>query len=170
MKTSTLAPAVLGLVLLAAGPARPQAPAVAVNIVKYDGLRAAVLQHRGKVVVVDFWADTCLPCKQNMPHLVELCRKHAAQGLALITVSLDEVQKDPAIKGKLERFLTKQNATFTNLLLDEPVGLWQQRLRFDSIPTVFVFDRRGRWVQFTGDTFDPAAIDRLVGELLMERP
>ncbi len=61
-------------------------------------------------------------------------------------------------------------ASLTRLLLDEPVGQWQQRLRFDSIPTVFVFDRRGRWVQFTGDTFDPAAIDRLVGELLMEQP
>src|SRR4051794_24146029 len=170
MKLRTLALPALGLILLIGAPARPQEKKVEVAVVNYDGLKDAVLKQRGKVVVVDFWADFCIPCKKNMPHLVDLFQKNVDKGLAVITVSIDPIKEDPAVKGKLEKFLMSKNATFTsNLLLDEPVEQWQKVLRFESVPTVYVFDRRGKWVQFTDENYDPERIDRLVAELLNER-
>jgi thiol-disulfide isomerase/thioredoxin len=172
MKTWNSLLVAVALALPATAPARGQDKKVEVTVVSYAGLKEAVLKQRGSVVVVDFWADFCVPCKQNMPHLVELYNKHAKDGLAVITVSIDDVKKDPAVKGKLEKFLTARNATFTrNLLLDVPAEFWQKKtLRFESVPTVFVFDRRGRWELFTDDRFDPEVIDRRVAELLKEKP
>ena len=46
--------------------------AATVQVVKYDGLSALIKQQRGKVVVVDFWADFCIPCKREFPKLVAL--------------------------------------------------------------------------------------------------
>src|SRR5205823_187359 len=80
--------ALLGaLGLLAQGTARTQekgAAAVDLKVVKYEGLTEAIQQNRGKVVIVDFWSDTCVPCKRAMPHLVELYNKHKKDGLTAI--------------------------------------------------------------------------------------
>src|SRR5436305_13943935 len=111
-------PAVLlfGVLLAARGAA--QDDAVTLKVVKYDALKEEVLRHRGKVLVVDLWQDSCIPCKRNMPDLVKLAQTNAAKGLAVFTVSVDDVREDPAVKDRLLKFLTKQNATFTNLLVD----------------------------------------------------
>src|SRR4051812_28946432 len=110
----------LGVLLLTtAAELGAQEQKIKVDVVKYDGLKEAVLRQRGKVVVVDFWADTCIPCKRNMPHLVELANEYRDKGLAVITVSIDQVKEDPDVKERLEKFLTRIKATtFTNLLLD----------------------------------------------------
>jgi thiol-disulfide isomerase/thioredoxin len=158
---------VLTLILAAATQVNAQEN-IKVNVVKYDGLKEVVLRHRGKVVVVDFWADYCVPCKKNMPHLVELAQKYNGKGLAVVTVSIDDIKNDPAVKGKLEKFLERVKAhSLTNLLLDEPPPVFEQKLHFKSVPTVFVFDRRGQWVQFT-DEVDPHEIDKLVTTLINE--
>jgi hypothetical protein len=71
-------------------------------------------------------------------------QKYAAKGLVAISVSLDE--KDE--RDKAEQFLVKNNAAFTNLWLDEPIEVWTKKFGVDNLPCVFVFDRRGKWVQF----------------------
>ena len=144
-----------------------QEDAVALKVVKYDGLKEEVVRQRGKVVVVDFWQDTCLPCKRNMPGLLKLARDYAAKGLAVVTVSVDDLQADPEVKDRLLKFLKKQNAVVPNLLLDEPRSVWEPKLRFRTVPTVFVFDRKGQWVQFTDDV-DPEKVHEMVLSLLNE--
>jgi thiol-disulfide isomerase/thioredoxin len=79
------------------------APRVEVEVVKYDGLGAKVRQHKGKVVVVDFWATWCQPCKKEFPHLVELSQKHAADGLVAVSVSVDNLDKQEAVR-KFDEF------------------------------------------------------------------
>src|SRR5437764_1022602 len=82
----------LGVLLLVPGAARPQekaGPGIDRKVVKYDALAALILENRGKVVIVDFWADTCPPCKRAMPHLVQTYHKHRKDGLVAITVSVD---------------------------------------------------------------------------------
>src|SRR3954466_14751176 len=69
-------------------------PPVAVKVVRYDGLTDLVKQNKGKVVVVDFWADYCVPCKREFPKLVALHEKHAKAGLVAVSVSLDELSED----------------------------------------------------------------------------
>src|SRR5258707_8778579 len=103
-------------------------PPVAVQVVKYDGLSTLIKQQRGKVVVVDFWADFCIPCKREFPHLVALHNQYKNDGLVAVSVALDN-PSDAKAQAAVLKFLEKQNAGgLTNLHLDEAAELWQQKL------------------------------------------
>jgi thioredoxin-like negative regulator of GroEL len=140
--------------------------AVTVKVVKYAELAKAIRQNAGKVVVVDFWSDTCIPCKKNFPHLVEMSRKYAGQGLVVISVSVDPNPQTKETQETALAFLRARQATFTNLLLDEPEAFWAERLGVQSLPCVFVFNRDGKWRKFTGEDAKPEDVDKLVAEWL----
>lgn len=149
----------------AADPPKAEAK-VTVKVVKYEGLTELIKQNRGKVTVVDFWADYCIPCKREFPKLVALNQKHAKDNFAAVSVSLDDLSEDGA-KDKVQKFLDKQQANFTNLILDEKPEVWQAKLKIDGPPLVFVFDRDGKLEQkFAGESVDYAKVEKLVGELL----
>src|SRR5262245_34622582 len=84
-------------------------------------------------------------------------RKYGKDGLVAISVNLDPLKDDEGkpneaeVKGTALRFLKSAAATTINLLLDEPQDVWQQKLRIVAVPTVFVFNREGKWVQFKSD-------------------
>jgi thiol-disulfide isomerase/thioredoxin len=166
--------AVLGaLGLLAQGTARTQekgAAAVDLKVVKYEGLTEAIQQNRGKVIVVDFWSNDCLPCKKAMPHLVELYHKHKKDGLAAITVAVDLAwgNYNPTVHDSLLKFLKKQGAVFPNLVLDTSKQVLQDKLRVAAVPSVYVFNRAGKWTQFA-EGINPEELDALVKKLLAEK-
>jgi thiol-disulfide isomerase/thioredoxin len=166
----------LPALLVAAGrPAAPTqekagGPAVDVRVVKYDGLCDAVRRLQGKVVLVDFWSSTCVPCKKEFPHVLDLQRRYAGEGFVVLSVAipLDEDTPLETERGQVLKFLQQQNATITNLLLDEPVDVWQGRLRFTEVPAVYVFNRAGKWYQFK-DEVNYDDIDKLVDQLVKEK-
>lgn len=139
---------------------------VTLRVAKYDVLKDEILKNRGKVVLIDLWGDFCTPCKKAFPHTVELSRKFGDKGLAVISVALDETEKKDAVL----RFLKKQNATFTNILLDEPIEFWQKKFRTDAVPCMYVFSRQGKWTQLTGEDLEGTQkLDRLIEELIAEK-
>jgi thiol-disulfide isomerase/thioredoxin len=153
-------------ILVAASAVADPPTAVAVKVVKYDGLVDLLKQNRGKVVVVDFWADYCVPCKREFPNLVALHAKHSKGGLVAVSVSLDDLSEDGA-KDKVVKFLEKQTATMTNLILDEKPDVWQAKLKIDGPPLVMVFNKKGELEQkFVDKDVDYAVIGKLVAELL----
>ncbi len=158
------------LTLSAAAPAQEKAaPAkVELKVVKYDGLGDLVRENRGKVVVVDFWATTCVPCQKEMPNLVKMQQRYAKDGLVAVTVAVDEEAGSPEVQGAALKFLQKVNATFPNVLLDEKPEFWQEKLRFDAVPCVYVFDRQGKWRQYK-DEPNYADIEKVVVELLQKK-
>ncbi len=107
--------------------------------VRYAELIEIIKQHKGKVVLIDFWGDFCLPCKREFPNFVQLHQKYAKSGLVAISVSLDD-REAPETKGRVEKFLKAQKATTRNLWLNEKVDFWQQKLKIDGPPCVFLFD------------------------------
>jgi len=134
----------VSVAVLRAEPAAPSA--IKLEPIKYNDLAELIRGYKGKVVVVDFWADFCIPCKREFPHLVELHDKFAKEGLVTISVSLD----DPASKEAHERalkFLQARGAAFTNLLLDEPAAVWQAKLKVQGPPCVYVLNRDNRIVK-----------------------
>lgn len=54
-----------------------------------DGKTARLSDHRGKVVLIDFWSTTCDPCLAAMPHLVEMYKKNKDRGFVVLSISLD---------------------------------------------------------------------------------
>ena len=157
--------AALAVSLVAAG--RPTTDAkVTVTVVKYDGLTDLIRKNKGKVLVLDFWADYCIPCKREFPKLVVLNQKHGKDAFLAVSVSLDDMSDDGA-KAKVQKFLDAQKATFTNLILDEKPEFWQAKLKIDGPPLVIVFAKDGRMEQrFAGEAVDYEKVATLVAELL----
>jgi thiol-disulfide isomerase/thioredoxin len=137
------------------------------QIVTSEKLRGAIEAQRGNVVVVDFWATWCRPCKKEFPNLVELHHKHRADGVVCMSVSVNEEdEKDAALN-----FLLDHHATFPNFLLDEEATVWQEQWNMKGVPAVFVYDRDGKLAQkFDKDDpdnqFTYADVNRLVILLL----
>ena len=89
---------VLLLTVAAAGciqtPSAPSAPAD-VTLITTDaaGLEAAIAAHKGKVVLVDYWATWCVPCIKAFPHTVALSRNYADKPFVAISVSVDTAEE-----------------------------------------------------------------------------
>ena len=92
---------------------------------------------RGKVVLVNFWATWCPPCRKEMPDLEALYEKFAPQGLVILGISDEEA-------GKVEPFIRDRKVTFPVLL--DPGRKVNEMFATDGIPKSFVYDRAGKLV------------------------
>lgn len=163
---------------IAVGDDAGEAPAtgeVKLEKVKFDEFRTKVVANKkAKFTIVDAWATWCGPCKENFPHLVELHRKFAGKGLAVVSLSFDDPAKAKQV-AEAEKFLKEKKAEFRNILLDEEDGVGFEKLMINSIPAVFVFDRDGKEVKrFTLDDpdnqFTYAEVEKAVEALLQGKP
>ena len=99
---------------------------------------------RGNVVVLDFWATWCPPCRAAVPHLSMLQDKYRSRGLVVLGLNLDTDDKD------LMNFVNQTRITYTLVRSDEAVS---NAYHVSGIPRVILIDRngsmRGDWVGFT---------------------
>lgn len=146
-----------------------------VKVVSYDGLKDLVLKNRGKVVVVDFWSTSCIPCIRNFPHMVQMQHEHVKDGLVSISVSFDKIDEfaktEKELKERVLNRLKELKSDLINVILDKGWDLAEEKLRIKAIPCIYVFSRQGNWVQFGGDgkPVDAAAVEKLVVQLLQQK-
>jgi hypothetical protein len=93
-------------------------------------------------------------------------KKYSGNGFSAISVSLDDPQ-DGKVMGRVLGFLQKQQAVFPNFVLDEKSEFWQEKLKFDGPPCVFVFDRAGKWKKFDPG-FEYEDVEKFVAELIKQ--
>ena len=74
------------------------------------GLAAAIAKEKGRVVLVNFWATWCVPCREEFPDLVKLEKTYRARGLSVLGVSTDLAKDMPAV----EKFLASAKPEFAN--------------------------------------------------------
>lgn len=108
------------------------------------GLPELIRQHQGEVVVLNFWATWCGPCREEFPLFVDLDRSRRGDGLAVVTVSMDE----PEDVSKAQAFLKEQGADFPSYIrgfddfeafVNAIDPAWT-----GALPATFIFDRTGK--------------------------
>jgi len=102
-----------------------------------DGKTAHLADYKGKVVLLDFWATWCGPCKIEIPWFMEFEQKYKDQGFAVVGVSMDEDGWTV-----VKPYLQQLKINYRILLGNDKVG--DQYGGVDSLPTTFLIDRQGR--------------------------
>jgi cytochrome c biogenesis protein CcmG, thiol:disulfide interchange protein DsbE len=102
-----------------------------------DARAIPMLQHlSGKVILLDFWASWCEPCRDSFPWMAQLQQRLGPQGLVVIAVNLDRDRKLAA------RFLEQASVEFR--IEYDPEGKLAEQFGVVAMPMSFVIDRQGR--------------------------
>ena len=138
----------------------PDAPAI--SLTDIEGKRLDLADYKGKVVVLDFWATWCGPCRVEIPGFTEMQDKYARQGFSVIGISMDD-ESGPVVE------------FYKEFKMNYPVAVGNQRIGelyggIFGLPTTFVIGRDGRiYAKHTG-AIDPAVIEGEVQQLLAMSP
>ena len=138
MKSLALCALAAACGLLSSGRAEPVAPAAAPawKLVALDGKPVTSDQFKGKVVVIDFWATWCPPCRAEIPGYVELQKKYGKDGLVIVGASLD--QAGPEV---VKKFVEKYGVSYQIVMGDDDV--FRAFGGGESIPMTVIVDRAG---------------------------
>jgi peroxiredoxin len=137
-------------------PSRPK-PADDFTLTMADGTSFRLGQHRGKTVLVNFWATWCPPCREEMPALERLHRRHKDRGLILVAISLDT---DPKV---VPPYVKASGLTFPIAL--DPKAEVANKYGVRALPSSFVIDRQGT---MTGLALGPRVWDNEASHALVE--
>jgi thiol-disulfide isomerase/thioredoxin len=135
------------------------APDFSVTTLNGDVVSSSAL--RGKVVLVNFWATWCLPCRAEMPLLEAMWKRHAADGFVLLGFSTDRTGEDGVRKFLAERGITYPVA----IVAREAEAFGGVR----GIPTSFLLDQTGRIRHRVVGPLAPATLELAVRRLLADK-
>lgn len=140
-----------------------------------ESFKEAVAKHKGKIVLVDFWATWCGPCVERLPHNAEIIKKFGPKGVVVIAMSLDETGELVAVKKRL----TDTPLPGVVFMMDDgDDDTFEKVERYDvgPLPHFNLYDRSGTLVKefesgnpdavFTSDDIDAA----IQGLLDKEKP
>ena len=118
----------------------PEAPMVGYGapdftLTNLDGKSVHLRDFRGRVVVINFWATWCEPCRTEMPIFQSAYRVNQPLGLEILAVNFDESRSE------VQEFRDQMSLGFTMLL--DPGGVIQRLYRVSGYPTTFFVDREG---------------------------
>ncbi len=111
-------------------------PAPNFTLAELEGRTVRLSDYRGDVVLLDFWATWCGPCRMSIPHLIELQNEYADDGFTVLGVSLDRAGRDV-----VSRFVEKAGINYPVVMGTGAVQEAYGGIR--SIPTAFLIDRDG---------------------------
>lgn len=140
---------------LSASSAKGAAPQF--TLTDIEGRALSLAQYRGKVVILDFWAPWCPPCRKEIPDFISLQHQYALQGLQVIGIGLDEPSKVAA-------FVQENGINYPVAAGDDAISNLYGGV--SGIPTTFIIDRQGviknRFEGFTERSVFEAEIRKLL--------
>ena len=132
---------------------RPLAPDF--SLASVDGKTITLSQLRGKVVLLDFWATWCAPCRLAIPHLNDLYKAYRKNGLEIIGLSLDNGSPE-----RVRRFGANIGIEYTIIMADDDLV---ENYGTPRIPSTYLIDRDGHisntWVGFNQNLMSKIAAD-----------
>src|SRR5438067_4590428 len=105
-----------------------------------DGKKVSLSDFKGKVIILDFWATWCVPCKAEIPGFIELQKKYGDRGLQIIGLSVDDSI------GTAKKYATGMKMNYPVLLAEGKEDILKAYDPIPSIPVSIIIDRQGRIV------------------------
>ncbi|MGH8710577.1 MAG: TlpA disulfide reductase family protein [Burkholderiales bacterium] len=129
------------LALLFAQALTQQSPAPQVTFTSLKGEKISMESLRGKVVLVNFWATSCIRCIREMPQMIDTHRKYNTQGLETIAVAMSYDPPNYVVN------YTEKNALPFKVALDVQGNIAQAFGDVKFTPTTFIIDKRGKIIK-----------------------
>jgi peroxiredoxin len=143
----------------------PRAAAPAISLKSLDGKPVTLAQHKGKVVLISFWATWCGPCQQELPKIQAIATKYADKGLVVLTVSVD----DASTVAQVRATARKHRLSVPVLLDPDNTAIASFNPRGD-VPFTVIIDKNGNIAEKHGGytAGDEANYEKIVVGLLAE--
>ena len=136
-------------------------PAPAFTLKNLDGKPVSLSDYKGKAVLLNFWATWCGPCKLEMPWLIALQKKYAAQGFTVLGISEDD---DPP--NKVSDFATKMGVDYPVLMYDDKLNKAYGGI--DYLPTSYYIGRDGKVVVESGGLISESEMEANIRKILAQ--
>lgn len=130
------------------------------TVTDINGKKLSLSSYRGKVVLLDFWATWCTPCRAEIPHFVEMQQQFGPQGLQVIGISMDDGPKP--VKEFYEQYRINYPLAVGDDKLAESFG------GVLGLPVNFLIDRDGRIVKKYLGATEVSDFDKDVADLLSQ--
>ena len=125
----------------------PEVPAsiAKADLETVDGEKFTLESRKGKVVLVNLWGIWCVPCKQEMPHLIELQEKYKDQNFEIVGLNIGDENAEKESAENIKTFAEKMKLNYTLAWADDQVYMDFLKLsKFQGVPQSFLIDRDGR--------------------------
>lgn len=132
--------------------------APALRLLDLAGAEHPLYIYRGKIVLINFWASWCPPCRQEWPELIRFAEQADTSEVVFLSVNVQESLQ------VIQDFVGEQELPFPVLL--DSTGETSDLYRVTALPTTFLLDREGVVLQVVPGDLTSAALQRLVGNVL----
>lgn len=130
-----------------------------------SGGDVSLKDHRGEIVLVDFWATWCVPCRKTIPELIEINNKYSSKGVVILGISVDN--PDSFDDKYILDFMKKYKMNYTVLRSEPKVVEVYLGVVEVYVPTLFIVDKEGKVVgKVVG--YEAGAPEKAVKKLLGE--
>ena len=127
-----------------------------------DGGTWRMTEHRSQVVLVNYWATWCGPCREEMPGLVRLSRDLGPKGLAVVGIAMDDGGEE-----KVRRFVEEMRVNYPIVIGDEGLG---KQYGLGGMPLSVLVDRQGKIADEHAGVVNKADTEKKIRALLDENP
>ncbi len=138
---------------------RQYLPAPNFTLTTLAGQTLQLSHYRGKVVLLNFWASFCTPCREEMPALEALWQDYREQGLVVLAIAADRGSIDP-----VRSFVEAGNYSFPIPL--DPDGVVRKQYEVMALPTTYLIGREGH---FTGRVLGVREWNSARGRMLVQK-
>lgn len=122
----------------------------------YNGANQRLAEYRGKVVLLNFWATWCGPCRQEMPELEQLFQKYSNSGFTVLGLNIDNQIQD------VDAYLKDVPVSFP--VLFDPKQKISQNYNVSEMPNTVIIDRDGK-VRYLHKGYQPGLINKYEAEI-----